>query len=43
MLAQARDPVTFSISSEFSNERNTLGMHGAGPIEMLSREMTADL
>ena len=43
VLAQARDPVTFSISSEFSNERNTLGMHGAGPIEMLSREMTADL
>lgn len=43
VLAQALDPVTFSVSSEFSNERNTLGMHGAGPIEMLAREMTADL
>jgi mono/diheme cytochrome c family protein len=26
-----------------SNERNTLGMFGAGPIEMLAREMTAQL
>ena len=26
-----------------SNERNTLGMMGAGPIEMLAREMTAEL
>jgi hypothetical protein len=43
VLAQAMDPVTFSIAPEFSNERNTLGMFGAGPIEMLAREMTADL
>jgi hypothetical protein len=43
VLAQALDPVTDSLSPEFSNERNTLGMFGAGPIEMLSREMTADL
>jgi hypothetical protein len=43
VLAQALDPVTFSIAPEFSNERNTLGMFGAGPIEMLAREMTADL
>ncbi len=32
-----------SVDAEFSNERNTLGMHGAGPIEMLAREMTAEL
>jgi hypothetical protein len=43
VLAQALDPVTFSVSPEFSNERNTVGMYGAGPIEILAREMTADL
>jgi hypothetical protein len=43
VLAQAMDPVTLSIAPEFSNERNTPGMFGAGPIEMLAREMTADL
>lgn len=43
VLAQALDPVTDSVAPEFSNERNTLGMFGAGPIEMLGREMTADL
>lgn len=43
VLAQTLDPVTESISGNFSNERNTLGMHGAGPIEMLAREMTEDL
>jgi hypothetical protein len=43
VLAQALDPVTDSVSPEFSNERNTLGMHGSGPIEMLAREMTADM
>ena len=43
VLAQALDPVTESVSAEFSNNRNTLGMFGAGPIEMLAREMTADL
>ncbi|MEP0766126.1 MAG: hypothetical protein HRF45_06230 [Fimbriimonadia bacterium] len=43
VLAQVRDPVVESISSEFSNERNTLGMHGSGAIEMLAREMTADM
>lgn len=26
-----------------SNERNTLGMFGSGPIEMLGREMTTEL
>jgi cytochrome c peroxidase len=43
VLAQALDPVTDSVSAEFSNERNTLGMHGSGAIEMLAREMTADM
>ena len=43
VLAQALDPVTVSVSGEFSNSRNTLGMFGAGPIEMLAREMTVDL
>lgn len=43
VLAQALDPVTESVNGAFSNERNTLGMHGAGPIEMLAREMTADM
>jgi hypothetical protein len=43
VLAQAKDPVTFSIAGDESNERNTLGMHGAGSIEMLAREMTRDL
>lgn len=43
VLAQTLDPVTESVSGQFSNERNTLGMMGAGPIEMLAREMTAQL
>lgn len=43
VLAQGLDPVTDSISAEFSNERNTLGMNGSGAIEMLAREMTEDL
>jgi len=43
VLAQVLDPVTLSISPTRSNDRNTLGMHGSGPIEMLAREMTAEL
>ncbi|MDH3686760.1 MAG: thiol oxidoreductase [Myxococcales bacterium] len=43
VLAQTLDPVTLSVSPDRSNSRNTLGMHGAGPIEMLAREMTEDL
>ncbi|MDX9911595.1 MAG: di-heme oxidoredictase family protein [Phycisphaerales bacterium] len=43
VLAQTLDPVTFSVDPMFSNERNTLGMNGSGPIEMLAREMTAEL
>jgi len=43
VLAQTLDPVTLSVSPLRSNSRNTLGMLGAGPIEMLAREMTDDL
>jgi len=43
VLAQNLDPVTYSISNDFSDERNTLGMMGSGLIEALGREMTADL
>jgi cytochrome c peroxidase len=43
VLAQVLDPVTESVSAHFSNERNTLGMMGAGPIEMVAREMSAEL
>src|SRR5262249_53400410 len=43
VLAQARDPVTFSVAGPDSDERNTLGMFGAGAIELLAREMTAEL
>lgn len=43
VLAQTLDPVTFSIEAQFSNERNTLGMMGAGPVEMLAREMSNEL
>lgn len=37
------DPVTQSISPELSNERNTTGMFGSGYLELLAREMTAEL
>jgi hypothetical protein len=43
VLAQERDPVVMTLDVRDSNERNTLGMMGAGPIEMLAREMTAEL
>ena len=43
VLAQATDPVTTSVDPSVSNERNTLGLFGAGAIEMLAREMTAEL
>jgi hypothetical protein len=43
VLAQAADPVAASIDSTVGNERNTLGMFGAGAIEMLAREMSAEL
>src|SRR5262249_20586686 len=48
VLAQTLDPVTFSVpgdphAPDTSDERHTLGLFGAGPIEMLAREMTAQL
>lgn len=43
VLAQNFDPVVHTDDPQFSNFRNTLGMFGSGPIEMLAREMTADL
>lgn len=41
--AQFTDPPTTSLESAVTNERNTLGMFGAGAIELLAREMTEDL
>lgn len=41
--AEGLDPITYSISPELTNERNTTGMFGAGYIELIAREMTADL
>ncbi|HXU09536.1 MAG TPA: hypothetical protein VN743_11120, partial [Blastocatellia bacterium] len=43
VLAQVLDPVVETVSADFSDERNTLGMNGSGAIEMLAREMTSDL
>ena len=43
VMAQTLDPVTNSVSSNFSNERNTLGMFGSGAIEMLAREISVEL
>lgn len=43
VLAQGADPVVTSLNNEFFNERHTIGMFGAGPIEMLAREMTTEL
>jgi len=43
VLAQTLDPLTQDIDATHANDRNTLGMHGAGPIEMLAREMTVEL
>jgi hypothetical protein len=42
VLAQLNE-FTNDISASTGNERNTLGMWGSGAIEMLAREMTADL
>jgi cytochrome c peroxidase len=43
VLAQERDPIVRTLDERDSNERNTLGMFGAGAIEMLAREMSAEL
>jgi len=41
--AHFADPPTLSIAPEFTNERNTISVFGAGAIEMLAREMSRDL
>lgn len=41
--AQEREPVLMSVAPEFSAERRTPELHGAGLIELLAREMTHDL
>ena len=38
-----REPVFSSVDPRFSSERNTTSMYGSGVIELLAREMTADL
>jgi hypothetical protein len=43
VLAQALPFADDMTLSEIGNERNTLGMFGSGFIELLAREMTADL
>ncbi|MCI0393608.1 MAG: hypothetical protein L0332_14380 [Chloroflexi bacterium] len=43
VLAQRLDLMTDPVSGELSDGRNTVGVFGAGPIEMLAREMTAEL
>lgn len=43
VLAQAAEPVTYSVAAAHSNERNTLGMFGSGAIDMLGREMSNEL
>jgi hypothetical protein len=43
VLAQERDPIVTNLDVRDSNERNTVGMMGAGAIEMLAREMSAEL
>ncbi len=43
VLSQRLDPISMSVSLSKTNNRNTLGMHGSGAIEMLTREMTTDL
>jgi mono/diheme cytochrome c family protein len=41
--AEGMDPVTFSTDPAEVNERNTTGMFGSGYIELLGREMSAEL
>ena len=43
VLAQESDPVLETLDAGRSNERNTPAMMGAGLIELLAREMSADL
>lgn len=41
--AQFSDPPTMSVSVDATNERNTNSMFGAGLVELVAREITADL
>ncbi len=41
--AQFKDPPTTSITTDVTNERNTITMFGSGAIDILAREMTRDL
>ncbi len=43
VLAQERDPIVRTLDERDGNERNSLGMFGSGPIEMLAREMSAEM
>ena len=43
VTANDLDPPTESFATEFGDERTSLGLIGAGVIELLAREMTADL
>ena len=43
MMPDSVTSTTDSISSSFSNERRTVSIFGAGPIEMVAREMTFQL
>jgi cytochrome c553 len=42
-LAQERDPVIMNIDGRDSNERGTTSLFGLGAIELLAREMSAEL
>jgi len=41
--AEALDPATLSVDPAFSDERNAMSIFGSGVIEMLAREMSAEL
>lgn len=43
VLAQERDPVIETLDADHSNERNTTPLMGAGLLELLAREMSAEL
>jgi hypothetical protein len=43
VMAESASTVTDSLNPNFVDERNTVGVFGAGPLEMLARQMTHDL
>lgn len=43
VMAEGLDPVTTSVDAETADERNPPSLFGTGAIELLAREMTADL